>query len=324
MPEELVSIIIPCYNNAPYLRKCIDSVLCQSYNNTEIIVVDDGSSDEPKSVISDYVIADKIKYVKLSHSGVSTARNAGMQKATGEYIIFIDGDDWVEPNHIETLVNGADGCDGSMIVMTIDKDGESSVPEDVIDLFSNYEILSKEIFYLLYERYLLSSPCNKIYQSEIIRKHDIRFDPNVSYAEDLLFNLTYFQYISSVRLNSKVTYHYIKHSCPSGTTRYHQNTVATLEKLSTATHHCFNNPSDEVISIEMQHYLWGILNIFHPDAHLSSKQRRNVINQIQNLAWWNKYKKALPKHLINPILYYLLMYGNAYIIEKALSKRKFQ
>ncbi len=321
MPEELVSIIIPCYNNAPYLRQCIDSVLCQSYNNTEIIVVDDGSSDESESVVSDYVIANKILYIKLIHSGVSTARNAGMQKASGEFIVFIDGDDWVEPNHIETLVNGTDECDASMIVMKIDKDGETSVSEEAIDLFDKYQILSQDKFYLLYERYLLSSPCNKIYRSEIIRKHNIRFDSNISYAEDLLFNLTYFQHISSVRLNGNATYHYVKHSCPSGTTRYHKNTVATLEKISNATHHCFNNPSDEVISIEMQHYLWGILNIFHPDAHLSSKQRRNAINQIQHLKWWSKYKKYIPKNRINPFLYYLLLYGNSYIIEKALSKK---
>lgn len=100
----LISVIIPVYNGAKYLRKCVDSVLAQTYQNLEIILVDDGSSDSSGQICDAYTAQDKrIRVIHQQNAGVSAARNAGIKAAKGEYLSFIDGDDWVAPDFIKTL-----------------------------------------------------------------------------------------------------------------------------------------------------------------------------------------------------------------------------
>lgn len=323
MPKNLVSVIVPCYNIASYIEKCIYSVFAQTYSNFEIIVIDDESTDNTEDIISGFIGNNKIRYFRISHSGVSSARNFGIEKAKGDYILFIDGDDWIDSNHLSTLVKGASKCDCPIIRMRVEKEGESSTSDNSCQSNESWKILSKEEFNKIYESYLLSSPCNKLYRSDLIHKHNIKFREDISYAEDLIFNLNYFKFISTSAIGTQATYHYIKHPVQSGTTRYHKNVVATLDSLSTLTHDSIENLTEKTLAIEMQHYLWGILNVFHKSANLSRSQRYNEIKLITNLKWWKQYKKYLPRKDINSLLYYLLMYGNPFLIEWVLSKRKF-
>lgn len=324
MSEKFVSVIIPCYNNASYIRKCINSVLDQSFSNYEIIVVDDGSSDNTEDIIAEYTGKGKIRYLKNTHSGVSAARNTGIENAKGEYILFIDGDDWIDCDHISSLIKGAAICDCPIIRMKVEKEGETYTEDEdnASESVDSWKLITKDEFNLIYESYLLSSPCNKLYRTEIIRKHNIIFRPDISYAEDLIFNLIYFRYIRTASITPKATYHYVKHPTQSGTTRYHTNVVTTLDTISTLTHTCITNITDKTLAIEMQHYLWGILNIFHNDANLSPKQRRDEIKLIINSRWWKQFKRFLPKNSLNSVLYYLLIYGNPFLIEKVISMRK--
>ena len=100
-----VSVIIPVYNLAKYLSKCLESVLAQTYANFEIIAIDDGSTDDSAAILKKYAEKDKrVKPILKANGGVSSARNAGLDKAEGEYIFFLDGDDWIEPETLERLV----------------------------------------------------------------------------------------------------------------------------------------------------------------------------------------------------------------------------
>ncbi len=107
--EPLVSVIIPIYNIEKYLNKCVDSILCQTYANIEVILVDDGSSDNSPILCDDYAKADKrVKVVHKKNGGLSDARNTGMEASSGEYLIFLDGDDfWPNSSSLETLMNYA-------------------------------------------------------------------------------------------------------------------------------------------------------------------------------------------------------------------------
>lgn len=101
-----ISIIVPIYNVEKYLQKCVDSILCQTYKNLEIILVNDGSPDNCPAICDEYAKKDKrIKVIHKQNGGVSSARNAGLDVATGKYVQFVDSDDWVEPEYSKTMIN---------------------------------------------------------------------------------------------------------------------------------------------------------------------------------------------------------------------------
>ena len=104
---KLVSVVIPVYNVEKYVEKCLDSVINQTYQNLEIIIVNDGSTDNSLSVCQKKKLSDsRIKLINKENGGLSSARNAGIECAQGEFICFIDSDDWIELDYIEVLLNG--------------------------------------------------------------------------------------------------------------------------------------------------------------------------------------------------------------------------
>lgn len=107
MKNLLVSVIIPIYNVAPYLRECLDSILSQTYSNLQIILVNDGSTDESESIAKEYLRDSRVELVSVANGGLSYARNIGLGRARGEYIYFIDSDDYIDLGYIEELVGVA-------------------------------------------------------------------------------------------------------------------------------------------------------------------------------------------------------------------------
>ena len=102
--DPLVSIIVPVYNVKPYLNRCVDSLLGQSYQNMELLLVDDGSTDGSETLCDEYAAQDaRVRVLHKKNGGLSDARNAGVDAAKGEYLSFVDGDDWVSPYYIENL-----------------------------------------------------------------------------------------------------------------------------------------------------------------------------------------------------------------------------
>lgn len=281
--KDLVSVVIPCYNNAPFLRKCTESVLSQTYTNLEVIIIDDGSTDNPECELVGLNDKRLKEIEKISHSGVSTARNIGIERSSGEYLIFIDGDDWIEPNHIETLMKDREDYDSSMIMMSVDTPSEQSVSSETLKLFSENSHINASHFYKLYEAFLLSSPCNKLYRNEIIQTEYCRFDPNISYGEDLIFNLKYFTFVKNISLHSEITYHYVKHNLEHGSTRFHKYTVYTLERITEASKGLFKELKNSSLRILMRYYIWGIINLFHKSSDLTYSQRRASISMILSI-----------------------------------------
>lgn len=107
--QDKISVIVPVYNTAPYLKRCLDSVLKSTYQNLEIICVNDGSTDESLSILEQYQALDnRVVVINQNNSGVSVARNKGMARATGDFISFVDSDDWVHPQMLEVLLNAMD------------------------------------------------------------------------------------------------------------------------------------------------------------------------------------------------------------------------
>lgn len=115
--QPLISVIVPVYKVEPYLRKCVDSILAQTYRNLEVILVDDGSPDGCPAICDEYAVKDsRVKVIHKDNGGLSDARNAGMDVASGDYLMFVDSDDWIEENSIEALLSAAQKYDAQITI----------------------------------------------------------------------------------------------------------------------------------------------------------------------------------------------------------------
>jgi glycosyltransferase involved in cell wall biosynthesis/putative flippase GtrA len=189
-----VSIVVPIYNTAKYLKRCIDSILDQSYKNLEVILVDDGSTDDSGLVADDYAKKDsRIKMIHQKNAGQSSARNIGIKKATGEFISFIDSDDEIKPDFINDLLS-AFTADTSLSVCGMHyKRLKAKTAEDVYinPIRSRRKKESKKayILYLLAIDGRIYSSVNKLYRTNVVKK--LQFDQSLNFAEDTKFVLDY-------------------------------------------------------------------------------------------------------------------------------------
>lgn len=201
--EPLVSIIIPIYNVEKYISKTVDSVLNQTYRNIEIILVDDGSPDNCPHLIDSMSKEDsRIKVVHKPNGGVSSARNAGIDKAQGKYISFVDGDDWIDPDYVQYFVNLIEkyNCD---LVYNINNysqyNTKSRERESVIS--------SEKAIEWIYLGKIFVAVWNKMYRTSFLRENNIRFDESIWYGEGMLFNVDCLQFTDQVAVGEKCVYH---------------------------------------------------------------------------------------------------------------------
>lgn len=200
----LISIIVPVYNAESTLNRCIDSIINQSFDDWELLLIDDGSKDQSGKICDEYATKDsRIKVFHEENGGVSSARNLGLDNACGTWITFIDSDDWVSFDYLSTFHIDRE-CDLIMSYYTAEgwKEWISEPYKDFIyrrkemgDFLS--DCLMKTIF-----------PFGKMFKYSIIEDNKLRFDVNICYGEDTLFVYQYLQYVSSVKTISKATYYY--------------------------------------------------------------------------------------------------------------------
>jgi len=209
MITPLISIIVPIYKVEPYLRKCVESILAQSYTNIEVILVDDGSPDDCPKICDEYRAKDsRVVVIHQDNGGVSAARNAGLDAAKGEYIGFVDGDDWIEPDMYEVLfhVITASGADIAASYDCIDDYAPPKMNEDQYVVFSSGEAMAN----LLDNRNDFISVWGKLYTKEVIK--NIRFIPTVAVGEDVVFETEAIIKSQKVSFIDYQSYHYFVHN----------------------------------------------------------------------------------------------------------------
>ena len=189
-----VTIIVPVYNLCNYISKCINSIMSQTYEDIEIIIVNDGSTDNSISEINKLASTDnRIIVIDKKNEGVSVARNIGIERATGKYIMFVDGDDWIDHDMVEKLVNKAeetnsDFVGGGFVFEDIDINKKRFSPDGFYPVIFE----GKEVFKnYLCGRYIWSSVWGGIYLKETINKNNVRFVPEIKYAEDVFFTINF-------------------------------------------------------------------------------------------------------------------------------------
>lgn len=232
---EKVSVIIPIYNVEKYLPKCLDSIVGQTYKNLEIICVNDGSPDNSIDILNSYAAKDsRIVILNKENGGVSSSRNAGIRIATGEYIVFVDSDDWLDTDTIQSAVSSMEKDNVEMVFWGYVR--EFSGYSDEKKIFSSDKIFNKEETHNIIQRRMiglvdeeLRNPENadalvpvwgKLFRTEIIRQNKLEFIDLklIGTSEDAFFNLEYFMFINSCKFINKPYYHYRKDNESSLTT----------------------------------------------------------------------------------------------------------
>ena len=219
---EKISVIIPVFNRADKIKRCLNSVFAQEYKNIEIIVIDDKSTDNSVEVINS-VKGDRIKLIALNkNGGVSNARNVGIENATGDYIAFIDSDDYIEPDMFKIMLTLAVKYDLDVVLSDLDmREGDKSVGLKISltpnKVYSTEEIkrdILPKFSYPGKDNLGLYSFSTKLYKREILIKNNIRFDKNISYSEDKLFVIEVFANCKSLLYTDNSFYRY--ETSPSG------------------------------------------------------------------------------------------------------------
>lgn len=200
----MVSIIIPVYNAEKYLHRCVDSILHQTYKNFELILVDDGSKDCSPQICDEYALKDnRVKVIHQNNSGVSAARNAGLDFCSGQFIAFVDADDYIGPKMIHKMMSGFQ-CGADIVISGFVRCHEKQEKAVFVNAPEEFDLQNLKENYDTYK--ISNSAWAKLYRRDLLG--DIRFNDKVSMGEDLLFNLQYYNNCRNFACVQEADYYY--------------------------------------------------------------------------------------------------------------------
>lgn len=312
-----ISIIIPCYNIETHLPKCIDSVLRQTFTDFELLLINDGSTDGTLEVCKEYKNKDsRIKVYSHKNRGVSYTRNRGIDLAQGDYIMFVDGDDFVKKDIIEQFMPHLKKDSWPMCGMLLVKNGveeERVLYKEMLKSIPYNKVSSNEIFKVI-TYHNLSTPCCRLYDIKILKDKHIKFKEDISYQEDLIFNLEYSKFIKEIILLDYYGYYYVQHQL-SSSSQYHKN-FSHIDLL-------FKLLKDIPQNIQERNYakkiildtvLKKVINEFHPKSNTSLAKKRDILKNIfysEYFAFSNDYTSSLTIH---PVFRFLLKSKNSFLL----------
>lgn len=285
MSKIIISIIIPVYNGEKYLSKCLDSIINQSYSQYEIIIIDDGSIDNSLSIAYSYMQKyDFIRVYSNKNKGVSFSRNLGIQKASGNYITFIDCDDWIEKDFLYHFVENIDNNPDYVIQgILLDWGIKTKKHYQYPPIFIIQEKKKEAI--VLYRLLHDGCPVSKLFKKDIIIKNDLKFNENISMHEDHIFILDYFSFAQNIQLSSYVGYHYIQNNNPKSLSKQ----IHTPESLLMASDLLL----DRINNINQTYN--HINNLYLKDiyTHYGLSQRLRALLNAYKLNYSHEIKKKL-------------------------------
>ncbi|MCQ2527727.1 MAG: glycosyltransferase family 2 protein [Saccharofermentans sp.] len=264
----MISIVVPVYNSSSTIKRCVDSVLAQSYADFELILVNDGSTDDSLKIIQELgKVDDRIVVVNKENGGVSSARNLGMSKATREYIIFVDSDDELYEDALQNLYSNVSGYD--MVVGSFSKKSIVGYSQNLI--LDDREVDVSDIpsaFYNNFDHF--SGPWGKIFTTDIIRNNGLSFRTDMKYSEDCEFVTRYLLYSGKIKLISSLVYvYYVGDAGACG--RYYDDLSEFLEKdfhskLALVDKCC---PGDKDIISKFAMRSYNLANTKYADSNIS-------------------------------------------------------
>ena len=199
---EKVSIIIPIYNAEKYLFKCLNSIKEQTYTNIEVLMINDGSTDNSETICKEFLKDSRFCLINKKNGGVSSARNLGINRCNGEYVLFVDSDDWCDKELLKQAVQNIKSYD--MLCFAYYKAYKDKNICEELKVNKNANIKKEILSNKLIGGYLW----NKLFSTNIIKEHGIKFNESITYCEDLIFIIQYIKYVKKVNYINKALYYY--------------------------------------------------------------------------------------------------------------------
>lgn len=310
--DSLISIIVPVYNTENYLEKCLYSLVNQTYKNIEIIIVDDGSPDNSINIIQKFVLADnRVKVISQKNQGLSGARNTGMNNANGDYIMFIDSDDWIEIDTCEKAINASEKYNADVVFWSYIREFSDSQKDNY--LFDKTEIiwsekninqLSRRMVGLVGDELTnpqsidnLVTAWGKLYKKSVIG--DIRFtDTKIIGTEDALFNIEVFLGINSAVYIPDLLSHYRKDNESSLTHNYKRKLVSRWKEMYSRIKFLLdrNDMSREYYDALKNRICFGLIGLginLVEDKKMSFKEKKKEIYNILSMKHYQIALKGL-------------------------------
>lgn len=285
-----VSVIIPVYNSEKYIEKCLDSVLNQTYKNFEIIVINDGSKDNSKEILEKYAknYPNIIRHIEQENKGVAKTRNYGIQIAEGKYIAFIDNDDYIDNNYLETFVNAAKKGDYDAVI------GGYRRPNEDGKIIKELHLQNEE-----WSKFMIFAPWAKIYKKEYLLKNDITFLSN-NIGEDVYFNVQALLISDKIKIIDYVGYNWFFNTkSVSNTTQKDLNKINVFYLLD----NCYKVLKEKGV-LENKHQLIEMYFIRYIVWYLlftTKRAKYNVISE-QYDKLFNWLKERFPNYKKNPLI----------------------
>lgn len=260
----LLSVAVPVYNVEQYLNQCVDSILCQTYTHLELILVNDGSTDRSGEICEEYAKLDaRVHVINQENRGAASARRRAAERATGQYIVFIDSDDYIEEDYLEKMICAVNGCDLVTSGYFIDQDCKKfdKIKQGIYAAGTQMEyIIDNMIIYQCgRERGLTAYIFNKLYRTDYARKVFLEINPKVYWGEDSEFLYRYILQCQSVCVTDICGYHYCTRE-QSIVHRRHMDYLSNLNELYLSLEKVFReHDRKEILLFKLQ--LWMITMI---------------------------------------------------------------
>lgn len=275
----MVSIVVPIYNSSQYLNRCIDSLVNQTIKDIEIILVDDGSTDDSLSICKAWASGDKrIVVFEQVNSGVSVARNKGLENSKGEFILLLDSDDWFALNTVEVLLEEQQKNHADCVVFGFNQTSGNIWSPNMDQVYESLSGFKKDFSYWLNTE-LLSSSVNKLYKRELIHKYYL---VDMAFGEDLLFSLDYLEQCECVSFIKAPLY---QHEVYNATSLTHTFNIKRFKDIETIQQRILDFAIDKTDSNLYKKYISDCTRIVR--SFFSCDERYKVKKRILN-EWLEK------------------------------------
>ncbi len=299
-----LSIIIPVYNVEPYLQRCLDSLVSSPVKEMEILLVNDGSTDETDTICRQYADRDKrIRYYVKKNGGQSSARNLGLDYARGEYVCFIDGDDMVEKHFPETILAHLEDPSVDLLYFSTEIRNENMERMRNTKTEPDMQVLGddKDRLHFICNVYLrnwTNHVCDKCYRMDIIRRNKLHFVTNrVVLEEDLCFNLLYLPYVRTARCIDNILYYYIlRENSTMGKARDNWSLrFSKMGQLLKIVYDVYRN-ADENLLLEQKFPLISGMVLHKMTFDLSKRKLTELVQYISNRDFFVNNWKWILRH----------------------------
>ena len=303
-----VSVIVPVYNASQYIGKTLDSIIAQDFDSFEIIVIDDGSTDDSLEIINQCLDGCEMphKVIHQENAGVSVARNVGIEESRGDYLAFVDADDHISKNHLSSLYNGK--TDFSLTLYAKEEGGKlTSLDTYSQDLISTYDFIKMELnMQITFNLFQL------LYRSAIINDNNIRFTPGTVYGEDTEFAHKALSFGDEIAINNEVTYYYVQHpSSAIKTTEYRRFDIVRIFEGLAEFYRENGKPefADLIVTSRIPRAIFGNMNFFFYNGYdfdevLAKMKELDLLEKLSKFQGDKKFKSKIRLFLLNPKLYY--------------------